>query len=259
MPAPVNTFLRRLRARQQMIGLFATLGSPTLTEQLAGTGFDWILLDTEHSPNETPDLIAQLQALAAFEVAALVRPAWNDPVLIKRVLDAGAQSLLIPYVETADAAADAVRATRYPPAGIRGVSSGSRAAGYGQNTDYLRTADEQICVLVQIETPRALDNLEAIAAVPGVDGVFIGPNDLAASLGHLGEATHPDVLTAVDDAFDRLAAVGAASGYLTANPAEARRVAAKGVHVMGVATDTSIVNAGAAATLAGLTADRRAR
>lgn len=252
MPAPVNTFRRRLRAREQMLGIFATLGSPTLTEQLAGAGFDWVLLDTEHSPNEVPDLIAQLQALAAFPVEALVRPAWSDPVLIKRVLDAGAQSLLIPYIETADAAADAVNATRYPPAGIRGVSSGSRAAGYGRNADYLRTADEQVCVLVQIETVRGLENLEAIAAVPGVDGVFVGPNDLAASMGHLGEATHPAVLAAVDDAFARLDAIGAASGYLTANPDEARRVAAKGVHVMGVATDTSIVNAGVSATLAGL-------
>jgi 4-hydroxy-2-oxoheptanedioate aldolase len=252
VPAPVNGFRQRLRRREQMIGIFATLGSPTLTEQLAGAGFDWILLDTEHSPNEVSDLIAQLQVLAAFDVAALVRPAWSDPVLIKRVLDAGAQSLLIPYIETADAAVEAVRATRYPPAGIRGVSSGSRAARYGQSADYLRTADEQICILLQIETLRGLDNLEAIAAVPGVDGVFIGPNDLAASMGHLGDATHPDVLAAVDDAFARLDAVGAASGYLTGNPDEARRVAAKGVHVMGVATDTSIVNVGAAATLAGL-------
>jgi 4-hydroxy-2-oxoheptanedioate aldolase len=252
LPAPVNSFLRRLRARDQQIGIFATLGSPGLTEQLAGAGFDWILLDTEHSPNDVPELIAQLQALAAFDVAALVRPAWSDPVLIKRVLDAGAQSLLIPYIETADAAADAVRATRYPPVGIRGVSSGSRAAGYGQTADYLRTADEQICVLVQIETLCALENLEAIAAVPGVDGVFIGPNDLAASMGHLGDATHPDVLAVVDDALARLEVVGAASGYLTANPDEARRVAAQGVHVMGVATDTSIVNTGAAAVRAGV-------
>lgn len=252
MPAPLNQFLRRLRAREQMIGVFATLGSPTLTEQLAGTGFDWILLDTEHSPNELPDLVAQLQALAAFDVHALVRPAWSDPVLIKRVLDVGAQSLLVPYIESAGAAADAVRATRYPPAGIRGVSGGSRAARYGRDAEYLRTADDQICVLVQIETVRGLRELEAIAAVPGVDGIFIGPNDLAASMGHLGDATHPDVIAAVDDAFARLEGIGAATGYLTGNPAEARRVAAKGVHVMGVATDTSIVNVGAAATLAGL-------
>jgi 4-hydroxy-2-oxoheptanedioate aldolase len=250
--APVNDFRQRLQRREQLIGIFATLGSPALTEQLAGAGFDWILLDTEHSPNDVPELIAQLQVLAAFDVAALVRPAWSDPVLVKRVLDAGAQSLLIPYIETAEAAADAVRATRYPPAGIRGVSSGSRAAGYGQRADYLRTADEQICVLVQIETRLGLDNLEAIAAVPGVDGVFIGPNDLAASMGHLGRATHPDVLAAVDDAFARLAALDVASGYLTADPDEARRVAAKGVHVMGVATDTSIVNTGAAAVRAGV-------
>ncbi len=249
MPAPENRFLRRLRAREQQIGIFSTLNSPAVLELLAGSGFDWILVDTEHSPSEVPDVIAHLQVLAAFEVGGLVRPAWSDPVLIKRLLDAGAQSLLVPYVETAEAAASAVAATRYPPAGVRGVAGGSRATGYGRRTDYLRTADEQICVLVQIETLRGLENLEAIAAVPGVDGVFIGPNDLAASMGLLGRATHPDVLAAVDDAFGRLAALGAASGYLTTDPDEAARRTAQGVHVMGIATDTSIVNAGVAVTL----------
>lgn len=252
MPAPVNTFLRRLRGREQQIGIFSTLNSPPVLELLAAAGFDWILIDTEHSASEVPDVVAQLQVLAAFEVSALVRPAWSDPVLIKRLLDAGAQTLLVPYIETADAAAAAVAATRYPPAGGRGVSSGSRAAGYGRLTDYLRTADDEICVLVQIETVRGLDNLEAIAGVPGVDGVFIGPNDLAASMGLIGDATHPSVLAAIDDAFGRLGAVGAATGYLTANPDEAARRAAQGVHVMGIATDTSIVNAGVAVTLDGV-------
>ena len=255
MPAPINTFLQRLRRREQQIGAFSTLNSPAVVEVLAGVGFDWILLDTEHSPSEVPDLVAQLQVLDARRVSCIVRPAWSDPVLIKRILDAGAQSLLVPYVETADAAADAVRFTRYPPAGIRGISTGSRAAGYGQTPDYLATAADQLCVLVQIETRRGLDNLEDIARVPGVDGVFIGPNDLAASLGHLGEPTHPVVIAAIDDAFARLAAVGVARGYLTTAPIESSRRRAGGVEVLGVATDTSVINIGAARILGPLRDD----
>jgi len=165
MAAPRNVFKDRLRSQQ--LGLFATLNSPALAELLAGCGFDWILIDTEHSPGEMADVVAQLHALQGREVSVIVRPAWSDMVLIKRLLDAGAQTLLIPNVQTAQEAATAVSYARYPPAGVRGVSSGSRAAQYGQSADYLRTADEQICILVQIETPRALDNLEAIAAVRG--------------------------------------------------------------------------------------------
>ena len=189
MAAPRNVFKDRLRSQQ--IGLFATLNSPALAELLAGTGFDWILIDTEHSPGEMGDVVAQLHALQGHTVSVIVRPAWSDMVLIKRLLDAGAQTLLIPNVQTAQEAAAAVSYARYPPAGVRGVSGGSRASQYGQRADYLCTADEQICILVQIETPLAVSNLEAIAAVPGVDGLFIGPNDLAASMGYLGDRPAP--------------------------------------------------------------------
>jgi len=250
MAAPRNAFKDRLRGQQ--IGLFATLNSPALAELLAGCGFDWVLIDTEHSPGEMGDVVAQLHALQGQEISAIVRPAWSDMVLIKRLLDAGVQSLLIPNVQTAQEAATAVSYARYPPAGVRGVSGGSRASHYGQRADYLRTADEQICILVQIETPLAVSNLEAIAEVPGVDGLFIGPNDLAASMGHLGDAQHPAVQAAVDDAFDRMRALDIVTGYLTTDEAEARRRTAQGVQVMGVATDTSIINRGAAATLASL-------
>ena len=250
MAAPRNMFKDRLRGQQ--IGLFATLNSPALGELLAGCGFDWILIDTEHSPGEMGDVVAQLHALQGHEVSVIVRPAWSDMVLIKRLLDAGAQSLLIPNVQTAQEAATAVSYARYPPAGVRGVSSGSRAAQYGQSSEYLRTADEQVCILAQIETPLAVGNLEAIAAVPGVDGLFIGPNDLAASMGYLGDAQHPAVQAAVDAAFDRMRALDIVTGYLTTDEAEARRRTVQGVHVMGVATDTSIINRGAAATLASL-------
>ena len=250
MAARINAFKERLR--DQQIGLFATLNSPALAELLAGCGFDWILIDTEHSPGEMADVVAQLHALQGHDVSVIVRPAWSDMVLIKRLLDAGAQTLLIPNVQTAQEAATAVSYARYPPAGVRGVSSGSRAAQYGQSADYLRTADEQICILVQIETPLAVSNLETIAAVRGVDGLFIGPNDLAASMGHLGDAQHPAVQAAVDDALDRMRALDIVTGYLTTNEAEARRRTAQGVHVMGVATDTSIINRGATASLASL-------
>jgi 4-hydroxy-2-oxoheptanedioate aldolase len=245
-------FKARLLERSQQIGLFSTLNSPALVELLAGWDFDWILIDTEHSPSEMADIIAMLQALHSHQVSAIVRPAWSDMVLIKRVLDAGAQSLLIPCIETAEDARAAVSYTRYPPFGVRGVSGSSRAASYGQTNDYLQTAANEIAILVQIETVKGLDNLEDIAAVPGVDGVFIGPADLAASLGYLGNGQHPVVQAAVNDAFRRLTAIDKPTGYLTLHEPEAQARIAAGVEVLGVATDTSIINRGAALTLEGL-------
>jgi 4-hydroxy-2-oxoheptanedioate aldolase len=246
-----NRFKRDL-GRRQMLGMFSTLGSPILVELFAGCGFDWLLLDTEHSPSELPDVIAQLQAMQGSEVSAIVRPAWSDMVLVKRLLDAGAQTLLLPYVQSAEEAAAAVSYTRYPPHGVRGVSGSSRAAHYGLNTGYLAGANAEICVLVQIENAAGLNDLERIADVDGVDGVFIGPSDLAASLGHLGNAQHPEVQAAIDDAFRRLKAMGKPSGYLTTNEVEAARRIADGVDFVGVATDTTIITRGATALTARL-------
>jgi 4-hydroxy-2-oxoheptanedioate aldolase len=240
MQVSTNHFKRALRERQQ-IGMFSTLGSSALMELFAGCGFDWILIDTEHSPNELPNVIAQLQALVGTGVAPIVRPAWNDMVQIKRILDAGAQTLLIPSVRNAEEAALAVSYTRYPPEGVRGVSGSSRAARYGLNTQYLRSATEEICLIVQIETSEGLDNLEAIANVEGVDAVFIGPADLAAAMGHLGDAQHPEVQGAVDDAFRRLRKLQKPAGYLTLNEAEAQKRIAEGIEMVGIATDTSII------------------
>lgn len=254
-----NTFKHRVESRSQQVGLFATLNSPALLEVLAGWDFDWILIDTEHSPTEMADVIAQLRVLELQGISAVVRPAWSDMVLIKRLLDAGARNLLIPCVESAEEARAAVSYTRYPPHGVRGVSGSSRAAAYGQDKDYLLNAGKEICVFVQIETTEALANLEEIALVPGVDGVFVGPADLAASLGHLGAPQHPEVLAAVDDAFARLDAVGVATGYLSADPTESGRRIREGVHVVGVATDTSIINRGAALTLENVAVGRDAR
>jgi 4-hydroxy-2-oxoheptanedioate aldolase len=241
-----NRFKRGLLERQQ-VGIFSTLGGNTLTELLGGCGFDWILIDTEHSPNEMPDVIMQLQVLAATDVSPVVRPAWSDMILIKRLLDAGAQTLLIPSVQSAREAEQAVSFTRYPPLGLRGVSGSSRAAQYGLNTTYLPHAHNEICVLVQIETVEGLRNLEEIATVEGVDGVFIGPADLAASLGHIGNGQHPEVQAAVDDAFRRLRAIGKPAGYLTLNETEAEKRIAEGVAMVGVATDTSIITRAATA------------
>jgi 4-hydroxy-2-oxoheptanedioate aldolase len=213
-----NRFKEALGSRQQL-GLWSTLRirSNLLIELFAGCGFDWILIDTEHSPNELPDIINQLQAVGARDTSVVVRPAWSDMILVKRILDAGAKSLLFPNIQNAKEAAAAVHFTRYPPHGVRGVSAGSRAANYGLNSSYLGTAERDICVLVQIETAEALQNLDEIAAVPGVDGVFVGPADLAASLGYLGNTQHPAVQAAVDGAFQTLKALNKPAGYLTTN------------------------------------------
>ena len=188
-----------------------------------------------------PDLVQQLQAVEPGTATAVVRPAWNDVVLIKRALDIGAKALLLPYVQNEEEAKQAVAATRYPPKGIRGVTASGRAARYGRVADYLKRADEEICVLVQAETRTALDNIESIAGVPGVDGVFIGPSDLAASLGHIGQPGHPVVQAALKEAVDRLKKVGKPAGILTANEDEAKRYIEWGYLFVAVGSDIGLL------------------
>jgi 4-hydroxy-2-oxoheptanedioate aldolase len=236
-----NDFKQALRQRKLQIGLWSTLCSPIGAEIIAQAGFDWILLDTEHSPNELPDLLAQLQAMGRGNASPVVRVAWNDPVLIKRALDIGAQSILLPYVQSAEEAERAVQAVLYPPRGIRGVSTGSRSSQYGRVKDYLARADEQIGLMVQVETRAALDQLEAIAAVDGVDGVFIGPADLSASLGHLGNPQHPETQAAIEDAARRLSRLGKAAGILTVVEADARRYIEWGYTFVAVGVDTTLL------------------
>ncbi|PPD15592.1 MAG: 4-hydroxy-2-oxo-heptane-1,7-dioate aldolase [Methylobacterium sp.] len=250
-PHPRNLFKARLGKAQQ-IGFFATLGSPGLTELLAGTGFDWALVDTEHSPVEVPDVIEHLRAIEGAGIPALVRPAWNDMVLIKRILDQGAQTLLIPYVETAEEARAAVSFTRFPPGGVRGVSGASRAANYGLTPGYFAAVEAEICVIVQIETANALARIEEIASVDGVDAVFIGPSDLSASMGHLGNPLHPEVQGAIDDGFRRLKAIGKPIGYLSGNEEEFRRRLGQGVDFISFATDAVIARQAATSLLARL-------
>jgi 4-hydroxy-2-oxoheptanedioate aldolase len=245
MDLPKNAFKAAIANGTLQIGLWSSLCSNIAAEIYSESGFDWILLDTEHSPNEVPGLLSQLQALAGGTATPIVRPAWNDAVLFKRVLDIGAQTLLVPYVQNAEEAARAVAATRYPPAGIRGVTGSGRAARYGRVTDYLKTADSEICLLAQVETGPALDELEAIADTQGVDGVFIGPSDLAASLGHIGQPGHSDVQTRIEDAIKRLKAVGTPGGILTANHDEARRYIDWGFTFVAVGIDLLVLRNGA--------------
>ena len=240
-----NRFKQAIAAGQLQIGLWSSLCSNIAAEIVADSGFDWILFDSEHSPNEIPGLMAQLQASARGTASAIVRPAWNDAVLIKRVLDIGAQSILVPYVQDAEEARRAVAAIRYPPAGIRGVAAASRASRYGRVTDYLKKADSEICLLVQVETRAALDRLEAIAAVDGVDGVFIGPSDLSASFGHIGHPQHAEVQKALEDGVRRLKAIGKPAGILTLSEEEARRYIGWGYTFVAVGSDIGLLARGA--------------
>ncbi|HET9414721.1 MAG TPA: HpcH/HpaI aldolase/citrate lyase family protein [Pseudolabrys sp.] len=236
-----NTFKRAIAQGKLQIGLWSSLCSNIGAEVISDSGFDWILLDTEHSPNEIPDLVTQLQAIQRGTATPIIRPAWNDAVLAKRALDIGAQTLLFPYVQNAEEAKRAVASTRYPPQGIRGVSVAARASRYGRVSGYLTKANEEMCVLVQVETRAALDQLEAIAKVDGVDGVFIGPSDLAASLGRLGNPQHADVQSAMQDAAKRLKTIGKPAGILTGNEDEARRYIEWGYLFVAVGADVGLL------------------
>jgi len=236
-----NAFKAGLKAKKLQIGLWQSLCSNIASEITSDSGFDWIVLDTEHSPNEIPDLLSQLQAMELGTASAIVRPAWNDAVLAKRCLDIGAQTLLFPYVQNVAEAKAAVASTRYPPDGIRGVSVASRASRYGRTPGYLTKANAEICVLVQVETRASLDQIEAIAKVDGIDGVFIGPSDLAASLGHLGNPQHADVQAAMKNAVERLTAIGMPAGILTGNEDEARRYIDWGYLFVAVGSDVGLL------------------
>jgi 4-hydroxy-2-oxoheptanedioate aldolase len=246
MTLPINTFKRALKAGQQQIGIWNTIPGPVVTELLAGAGFDWIVLDTEHSLTDIPDLMGMLQTVAPYPVAPVVRPQANDTVLIKRALDMGAQTLLLPYVQTREEAEAAVRAMRYAPRGIRGVSGMTRASRFGAIKDYVQRAEEELCLIVQVETGEAVDRIEEIALVDGVDAVFIGPSDLAASLGHPGNAAHPDVVAKVEEAILRLKAVGVPSGILTLDQSFAKRCIELGTTFTAVGVDMALLRNSAA-------------
>lgn len=238
---PVNRLKRALAEGRSQIGLWCSLASHITTEIVAGSGFDWLLLDTEHSPNELTMVHRQLQAMTGGTASAVVRPAWNDPVLFKRFLDIGVQSFVVPFVQNADEARRAVAATRYPPHGIRGVAVSVRANNYGRVKDYTKSVHDELCVFVQIETRVALSNIEAIAAVDGVDGLFIGPSDLAADFGHLGNNAHPDVRAAIGDAVGRIRQAGKVAGILAPIETDARHWLNLGCQFVGVGSDVGLL------------------
>jgi 4-hydroxy-2-oxoheptanedioate aldolase len=251
MEIPVNTFKRALKIGHAQIGLWAALASPYSTELLATAGFDWLLLDGEHAPNDVRSTMAQLQVVAAYRSSAIVRPVIGDTALIKQYLDIGAQTLLVPMVDSAEQATAIVAATRYPPRGVRGVGSSiARASRWNSVADYLHRAQEEICVLVQVETAAGLDALEAIASVEGVDGVFFGPADLSASLGHLGNPGEPAVQKAIENGISIVRKSGKAAGILTSDTSLARRYLDLGALFVAVGVDT-VLMAGAARKLAG--------
>lgn len=241
MNIPKNKFKAALLKHAHQTGLWTTLANPYSTEALAGAGFDWMLLDMEHSPNEMDTILAQLQVLAAYPVNAVVRPLWNDTLLIKRLLDIGVQTLLLPYVQTPEEAENAVRAMRYAPRGVRGVSSVTRATHFGRVKDYMKGCEEELCLLVQIETQSALDQLEAIANVQGVDGVFIGPADLSASLGFPGQQDHPVVVKTIKETIKRIRDCGKGAGILTGDKSLAKQYIQAGTTFTAVGVDASLL------------------
>ena len=247
-PTPYQSFPNRfradLRAGKRLIGCWCSLASPITTEVLGVAGFDWLLLDGEHSPNDLITFIPQLMALKDSVSAPVVRPSWNNPVELKRLLDGGFYNFLIPFIETADEARRAVGATRYPPQGFRGVSVSQRGNRFGTVPGYFEGVNEQICVMVQIESRKGVAAAAEIAAVDGVDGIFVGPSDLAAGLGHLGNPNHAEVQDAMAQVFASAKAAGKPIGILAPAEADARRYLAQGATFVAVGSDLGVFRNG---------------
>lgn len=242
MELPVNRFRQALREGRTQIGLWCALADAYATEIGAAAGFDWVLIDGEHGPNDVRSILAQLQAVAPYPAHPVVRPVNGESDTLKPLLDAGAQTLLVPMVESVEQARRIVAATRYPPHGHRGVGAGlARASRWGRVADYVHRCHEQLCVLVQVESRAGLAALDGIAAVDGVDGVFIGAADLAADMGHPGEPGHPEVNAAVLDAFSRIQAAGKPAGALTLNEDRAREHLAAGCRFLAVGADAALL------------------
>jgi 4-hydroxy-2-oxoheptanedioate aldolase len=248
MQNPINTFKKALQQKQTQIGLWQGLASPLSTEICAGAGFDWLLLDGEHTFNDLQSFMHQLQIIAGYPTTTpiiRVPHGYGDAgaAIIKQHLDLGVQTLLVPMIDTLEQAAHVVRATRYPPEGIRGVAGG-RASRWGRIADYAKVANEQMCVLVQCESTTSLANLEAICAVDGVDGVFIGPADLSASLGYINQLQHPEVLRVIDEAIARINGCGKAAGILTADEKLAQHYIDIGTLFVAVGLDNNLMMRG---------------
>jgi 2-keto-3-deoxy-L-rhamnonate aldolase RhmA len=250
--------LRRPRGARAPIGTWVMSASPIVAEAVGCAGFDWGVLDMEHTPLDMMELVHLLQAVGNTKMVPVVRLPWNDPVIVKRALDAGAHTLLFPFIQDEHEAARAVAATRYPPEGVRGIAGMSRASRFGTTPDFLRSANRTMGVLVQLETPAALARLEAIAAVPGVDALFVGPNDLSAAMGRVGQPTHPEVMAALTDAARRARAAGICIGTVGSTPDEVTRGRAAGFDFVAISSDLGLLMRGALAAVSALrTADEK--
>lgn len=237
---PINEFKQSLSEDATSYGLFVNLADPVAAEIVAHAGFDWITIDTEHAPNDIRTVLAQLQAVSAAPCEVMVRPWEGTRSLIKRILDLGAQTILVPMVDTAEQAAELVVSMRYPTAGKRGAA-GARASGWGRIEGYFTKANEQVCLIVQIETAEGLANLESICAVEGVDAVFIGPTDLGASLGHIGDLAHPETRATVVDAIARINAAGKPAGVFASTPDAVDVYRDAGAKFIALGTDTYLL------------------
>ena len=247
----MNHFMQLLRSAggQPPLGSWILSASELVAEAVGHAGFDWGVIDMEHSPLDLRDVVRLLQAVGNTKMVPVLRVPWNDAVVVKRVLDAGATTLLFPFVQSADDAARAVAATRYPPQGVRGMAGMSRAARFGQDTDYLQTANRRIGVIAQLESRAGIDALDAIAAVPGVDALFIGPADLSADMGHVGQPMHPQVVDAMSRVARRCAALGKPVGTIGNTAGEAAQYRAAGFHFVALGSDLGLLMNGALAAL----------
>lgn len=244
MQIPRNRFKAELLTDNMLLGLWLGLSETFSAEICAGAGFDWLLIDGEHGPNDLRSILAQLQAIEPYPSQAVVRPPQGDHVLIKQLLETGVQTLLIPMVETAEQAAGLVRAMRYPPAGIRGVGAAlARASRWGRVDNYSALANEQMCLLVQVETREGYENLDSILAVDGVDGVFFGAADLAASYGRLGESNHPSIVEAIENGLRKTRAAGRSGGVLCTDKAIVARYFSAGARFIAVGVDALLLAA----------------
>jgi len=247
-----NRFKQAIAKGERQVGVWSALASPIAAEILAGAGFDWLVIDGEHAPNEISTLVPQLQAVRGCPAEPVYRVPWNDMVVMKRALDVGARTLIVPFVQNAEEARRAAAATLYPPRGVRGVAVVVRGSDFGRVPQYLQNAHLDTCLLVQLETRAALGEIEAIAKVEGVDGMFIGPSDLAADMGHLGNNKHADVQAAIKDAAERIRAAGKPAGTLVANADDAERMFDWGFNFVAAAIDVAILARNAEAVAARL-------
>lgn len=242
MQLPVNRLKQALAAGRTQYGLWLGLPDTTCAEICAGAGFDWLVVDTEHGPFDLPAVLRHLQTIAAYDVAAAVRPVSDDRNVLKQLLDTGVQTLVVPMVESAGQAVELVRSVRYPPAGVRGLGTAlARAARWTRIPEYLHKANEQICLLAQVETERAVQALPDILAVEGIDGIFVGPSDLSASMGHIGNARHPDVVKVIREVLRKTRTAGKTAGILALDPAHIQDYREHGANMIGIGTDTLLL------------------